>query len=120
MGKPQDTSLGVWKCSLRHRTAGAGPGCPGLQGGWHLLVLRLLGTQALLGAIEDLRTESGPPRAGSSPGPRGKSGELPSTGPAGGESLCLVGGGRFELGVVLVAAMAGSSERPSRETRQQL
>jgi hypothetical protein len=45
MGKPQVTTPA---CSLRHRTARASSGSPGLQGGLGHLVLRLLGTQVLL------------------------------------------------------------------------
>ena len=41
-------------------TAGAGSGIPGLHGGWGHLVLRLLGTQVLLNAVEELRMEWGP------------------------------------------------------------
>jgi hypothetical protein len=59
-GKLWDTALGVGKCSLRHRTAGAGLGSLVLHGGQSCLVLRLWDTQGLLDAAEDLRTELGP------------------------------------------------------------
>lgn len=40
-------------------TARAGPGVPGLQGGWGLLVLWLLDTQAALEAVKELRMKCG-------------------------------------------------------------
>ena len=46
--KPLDTTLGLAEQRLRS---------PGLQRGGGCLVLRLLGTQALLGVVEELRME---------------------------------------------------------------
>ena len=106
--KRWDIALGVGEHSLRSRgQLELAQGSRGLHAGWDCLILRLLGTQALLGAIEDLRTESGPPRAGSSPGPKGKRREL-RLGSMGRRVLGLLSGW---LG--LVDTMPGHAERPS-------
>ena len=55
-----NTSLEVGKCSRRYRTVGAAlgvAGVPGLARRPGCLVLRLLDIQALLEALEELRTE---------------------------------------------------------------
>lgn len=74
MEKLWDTAPGVGERSLRFwEQPKLALGSLNLQGGQVCLVLRLLVTQVLLGATEELRTEWDP-QAGSSPGPKGKEG----------------------------------------------
>lgn len=51
-------SVGGEVLSVVQDTARAGWGSPDLQGGWGLLVLRLLGIQALWDNTAEMRTES--------------------------------------------------------------
>lgn len=62
----------VGKCSLRCRTAKAGLGVPGPVKMPGCLVLRLSDRQALLGAMKEVREQSGGPQAGSGLGLGGR------------------------------------------------
>lgn len=63
MGKLRDIGTSLWGGEAQSgalETAGADSGVPGLQGGCNHLIFTLLDTQALLGAMEELRMEWGP------------------------------------------------------------
>lgn len=74
MGSCRNFSLGVGKNSLRCGDRGQPelPGGPGPVITWGCLVPRLLDTQALLDAKEELRTECPPTPAGGSAGAENK------------------------------------------------
>ena len=60
--EPQDTAPGVvGEHSPNTGTVGVGSGVPGTAGRLGHLILRFLGTQALLDEEEELRMELGPP-----------------------------------------------------------
>ena len=83
-GKPRDTAPEVGELTLRSRGRQELARGPGLHRGWGHLILRLLGTQALLRATEELKMGVGP-------GVEGESGESSSWISWGRESLACLG-----------------------------